>query len=156
LYEVLFRHIVEQPTLVMTAKVAVAEIPGFLGKTYGAVAEHIGKSGLAFAGPHFGRYRPLDDEFSEFEIEAGFPIGNTAEGSGDVVASTLPGGDVAVLTHIGPYDQMGPAYEAIENWITEHNGQPEGAPWEVYYSEPTEQPDPSTWRTEIFQPYRAR
>jgi effector-binding domain-containing protein len=49
---------------------------------------------------------------------------------------------------------MKPAYEATERWISEHDGVPEGPPWEVYYSDPNQQPDPSTWRTEIVQPFR--
>ncbi|HEY4584431.1 MAG TPA: GyrI-like domain-containing protein [Acidimicrobiia bacterium] len=154
MYQVSSRTLQEQPTLVMTAKAAVAEIPGLLGKAYTAVAERAGRSGRALTGPPFARYRPLDDEYAEFEIEAGFPVDQPAEGGGEVVASTLPGGAAAVVTHVGPYDQMKPAYEAVETWIVEHDSQPEGAPWEVYYSDPVEQTDPATWRTEIVQPYK--
>ncbi len=154
MYQVLSRQIVEQPTLTMTAKVPVAEIPDFLGKAYAAVSEHVARSGLAFAGAPFARYRPLDDEFAEFEIEAGFPVLSGAEGGGEVTASTLPGGVAAVVTHVGPYDQMKPAYGAVEAWIVEHDSQPEGPAWEVYYSDPSEQPNPATWRTEIVQPYK--
>jgi len=153
-YEVISRHIEEQPTLVVCGKMGVADIPEWIGKAYDAVAQLIGKSGLDFAGPPFARYRPLDEEFGEFDIEAGFPIDRPAEGEGGVVASTLPGGQVAMVTHIGPYDQMRPGYEAIMRWLEEHDGHPEGAAWEVYYSDPVEQPDPNTWRTDIVQPYR--
>jgi effector-binding domain-containing protein len=153
-YEVSSRHIEEQPTLVMTAKMRVPEIKGWIGQAYSRVAEVIGRVGLDFAGPPFARYRPLDDQFSEFEIDAGFPVDRHAEGEDDIVASTLPGGAVAVVTHIGPYDQMQPAYAALMGWIEEHGGRPEGAAWEVYYSDPVAEPDPATWRTEIFQPYK--
>jgi effector-binding domain-containing protein len=154
MYEVRPRHVEEQPTLVMMAKLPVSGIAEFLGRAYSAVAEQMSKEGLDFAGPPFGRYRPLDEEFTEFEIEAGFPVDRPGEGGGEVVGSMLPGGAVAVVTHIGPYDQMRPGYEAILRWIEEHDGHPEGPAWEVYYSDPAEQPDPSTWKTEIVQPYR--
>ena len=154
MYQVFSRQNVEQPTLTMTAKVPVAEIPDFLGKAYATVTEHVARSGLVFAGAPFARYRPLDDEFAEFEIEAGFPVLSGAEGSAEVVASTLPGGIAAVVTHVGPYDQMKPAYQAIEAWIVEHDSQAEGPAWEVYYSDPIEQPNPANWRTEIVQPYK--
>jgi effector-binding domain-containing protein len=49
---------------------------------------------------------------------------------------------------------MMPAYQAIEAWVTEHNGVIDGPPWEVYYTDPNVQPDPNSWRTEIIQPYR--
>jgi len=154
MYQVVSREMVEQPTLTMMGKVPVAEIPAFLGKAYSAVSQHVTRSGLAFAGAPFARYRPLDDAFAEFEIEAGFPVLSGAEGSREVAESTLPGGVAAVVTHVGPYDQMKPAYEAIEAWIIEHDGQPDGPAWEVYYSDPSVQPNPATWRTEIIQPYK--
>lgn len=154
MYQVTSSHHAEQSTLVMTAKLAVSEIPGFLGKAYAAVAELIGRSGLDFAGPPFARHRPLDTEFSEFEVEAGFPVDRPAEGAGDVIASSLPESEVAVVTYLGPYDGMRPAYDAIEAWIFDRGGQPEGPAWEIYYTDPNEEPDPGKWRTEIVQPYR--
>ena len=148
------RPLQEQPTLVMSANLTVAEIPSFLGKAYAVVAEQAGRSGLVMTGPPFARYRSLDPEYARFEVEAGFPVDKSAPVHGEVESSTLPGGPAAVVTHIGPYDEMKPAYEATEAWITQHDGMPEGSAWEVYYSDPQQQPDPSTWRTEIVQPYR--
>jgi effector-binding domain-containing protein len=155
MYEVSSRSLREQPTLVMSAKVAVDEIPVFLGTAYAATADQVTKSGLVMTGPPFARMRPLDSEFGQFEIEAGFPVDRAVEIEGEVMSSTLPGGKAAFVTHIGAYDQMMPAYAALETWIVENQGVPDGPAWEVYYSDPTEQPDPSTWRTEIFQPYKS-
>ena len=153
MYQVESRTTAEQPTLVMIGKVQLAEIPAFLGKAFAAVAQHIGMSGSSFAGPPFARYRILDDPRTEFEVEAGFPVERPTPGRDDVVSSTLPGGTLAVVTHFGPYDQMQPAYQAVLNWLEETGAQPAGAPWEIYYSDPQEQSDPRTWRTEICQPY---
>ena len=105
-------------------------------------------------GPPFARYWPLDPDYSRFEVEAGFPVDRSAPVTGEVASSTLPGGPAAVVTHVGPYEEMKPVYEATERWIFEHDGVPEGPPWEVYYSDPNQQPDPSTRRTEIVQPFR--
>jgi len=154
MYQVVPEHRAEQPTLVLIGKCAVSDIPAFLGRAYTAVAEHIGKSGLDFAGPPFARHRPLDGDFTEFEVEAGFPIDRFAEGSGEVIASSLPEADVAVVTYTGPYAEMKPAYDAIQEWITAQGGHVDDAAWEVYYSDPTTEPDPSTWRTDIVWPYR--
>ncbi|HEY7468593.1 MAG TPA: GyrI-like domain-containing protein [Acidimicrobiia bacterium] len=155
MYQVTSRHVYEQPTLVMTGKMRVEEIKDWIGTAYARVAEQVGKLGLTFAGPPFARYRPLDESFEEFEIEAGFPIDRPASGVGEVTSSSLPGGTAAVVTHIGPYDQMRPAYEAIQSWIEAKGGTSSDVPWEVYYSDPVAEPDPSTWRTEIYQPYIA-
>jgi effector-binding domain-containing protein len=140
----------------MCGKMTATQIPAWLGNVFRQVAETIGRSDVDFAGPPFARMRLLDEGNTSFEIEAGFPVTGLASGEGDVVASTLPGGTVAVVTHVGPYDKMIPAYRALQEWIAAEGGTPEGAPWEIYYSDPQAQPDPETWRTEIVQPYRPR
>jgi hypothetical protein len=95
----------------------------------------------AFAGYHeFGEGR--------LEVEAGFPASGPVEGDGDVRPSELPGGQVAVTLHAGPYDQMEPAYQALASWVSEHGGELAGDAWVVYLSDPPAQPDPATWRTE--------
>lgn len=73
---------------------------------------------------------------------------------GEVRPSSLPGGTVATTMHVGSYDQMEPAYEALAQWVKEHGQELAGDPWEVYFSDPSVEPDPATWRTEIVQPYR--
>ena len=88
------------------------------------------------------------------EVEAGFPVSSPIEPNGDVQPSELPGGQVAVTVHVGPYDQMEPAYQALASWVTDHGGELAGDAWEVYFSDPSTEPDPATWRTEIVQPYR--
>ncbi len=51
---------------------------------------------------------------------------------------------------------MVPGYRAVAAWISGHGGEVVDDAWEVYLSDPTAQPDPATWRTEIVQPYRKR
>jgi effector-binding domain-containing protein len=138
----------------MRARVKVQDMSTFLGRAFSTVAECIQRTGLAYAGPPYGRYTPIDGSFAEFDVEAGFPVIGTPVSEGDVVASTLPGGEVAVVEHIGPYDAMTPAYKALTDWVEEHNSSVSGAPWEVYFSDPGEEPDPAKWRTDILQPYR--
>lgn len=142
----------EQPTAVCKATLATAEIGPWLGKVYGAVAGLLAARHAGPAGPPFARYHPLGG--SRFEVEAGFPASTPVEGSGDVQPSELPGGPVAVTVHTGPYDRMEPGYRALASWVTGHGGQTAGDAWEIYFSDPSTQPDPETWRTEIVQPYR--
>jgi effector-binding domain-containing protein len=154
MYEVTTRHFDDQPTLAMTGRVEADGIPGFLGRAYASIAAHIEAIGAGYAGPPYARYTPLGPEMGEFDVEAGFPVVGEAPGEGQIVASMLPGGEAAVVVHIGPYDQMMPAYQALTDWMGEHDSVADGPAWEVYLSDPEQQPDPSNWRTEIIQPYR--
>ena len=152
--EVESRELSEQPTLVMKTEATVEEIPEFLGRAYGAAADHAKMSGVEIVGPPFARYEMLNGPEGGFAIEAGFPVSSIVDGSGDVEASALPGGPAAAIWHIGPYDTMQPTYAAAMAWIEEQGATPSGPAWEVYYSDPSTEPDPATWRTEVIWPYR--
>lgn len=153
MYEIEERTLVEQPTMVMRGKIKLEDIPSFLGRVYHTVESQIHEAGVHVVGEPFARYRPLDAEYREFEIEAGLPVVMAVAGHSEVEASQLPGGPAAVTVHTGPYERMEPAYEAINNWMREHGVHPAGPAWEVSHTDPSEEPDPAVWRTEIVQPY---
>lgn len=154
MYDIDKRNLVPQPTMVVRGKVKLEDIPTFLSRVYSTVDRQIHAAGAHVAGCPFARYRALDSEFREFEIEAGVPVVLGVAGHGEVELSALPGGPAAVTVHRGPYERMEPAYEAITDWMQEQGVTPEGPAWEVYHTDPNEQPDPATWETEVIQPYR--
>jgi hypothetical protein len=83
----------------------VAEIGPWLAKTYGTLSSVI----TAYGAYPQGRRSPGT---------AGSPSRpdsqvSTAIDAGGMRPSQLPGGPVAVTVHIGPYEQMAPAYEAL-------------------------------------------
>jgi effector-binding domain-containing protein len=153
LYEIVEMTLKPQPTLVMRREISVEEMGTWLPMAFGVVARFITEAGGHMAGPPFARYQPVEGQAGHFQTEAGFPVFVVIEGKGDVLASELPGGHTAHLWYLGPYDNMEPAYHALEAWITERHGKPYGGPWEVYHSDPVKEPDPATWRTEIYMPY---
>lgn len=151
-YEIEKRTVTETPTAVCTAKLTAADMPALMPRTFWTVAGVLGAQGAVPSGPPFARYRMLGD--GVFETEAGFPASRPVEPSDDVQPSTLPGGPVAYTVHVGPYDVMRPAYDAIEAWMRANGVEPNGDMWEVYLSDPVAEPDPATWRTEIYAPFR--
>jgi len=123
-----------QPTAVVTAVLPVAEIGTWLANAFSTLATVIGAHGAIPAGPPFARYHRLPED--RFAVEAGFPVCTAIEADGDVRPSRLPGGPVAVTVHVGSYDEMVPAYEALASWLSSRGGEPAGDPWEVYFSDP--------------------
>jgi effector-binding domain-containing protein len=148
--EIETRPVAEVPTAVMKATLDVAEIAAWLATAYGTVAAYLGRHGVGPAGPPFARFEIVGE--GRFDVEAGFPATTPVGGEGDVEPSSLPAGPAAVTLHVGPYDEVAPAYAALEAWMREHGGEPAGAPWEVYLSGPDV--DPAEIRTEIVWPYR--
>ena len=152
MYDIEQRTLPEQPTMVIRGKVKLEDIPSFLGRVYSTVERQVNESGAHAIGAPFARYRALDPEYREFEIEAGVPVLVAAPGHGEVHGSSLPGGPAAVTVHIGPYERLESAYDAITAWLEQQGATPNGPAWEVYHTDADEQPDPATWHTEIFQP----
>lgn len=151
-YEMSEIELVETPTAVVRGTLTVAQMGPWLGQAYGAVAAYLTEQGAGPTGMPYARYHPLGDD--RFDVEAGFPASREVVGVGQVVASRLPGGTAVQTWHIGPYDELQAAYDAVEQWLREHRRARAGDAWEIYYSNPDEEPDPSGWRTEVVQPYR--
>ncbi len=146
------RVLAQQVTAVVRSDLLVSEIPAFMGRAFGAVAQTLASQGISLAGPPFARYHDVGKE--RFGVEAGFRTTRAVAATDGVETSSLPGGTAAVLTYVGPYDEMSPAYGALTEWITRSGGTPAGDPWEVYFTDPAEEPDPEKWRTEIVMPFR--
>jgi effector-binding domain-containing protein len=154
MYEIVPRTLLEQPTLVVRGRACAEHIGTWLADAYRKVGDHAARTGARFAGPPFASFRPLDSELLEFEIEAGFPVAARASGAGDVASSAQPGGTAATTLHIGPYESLARAHEAVDCWVAEHGIARDTPCWEVYYSDPISEPDANRWRTEIVQLYR--
>ena len=82
-------------------------------------------------------------------IALGVPVAAPFEGKGKVVGVELPGMLVASAIHQGPYDEVGPAYKAIESWIQSHGHVSVGPPREIYLNSPMDTPNPADLMTEI-------
>jgi effector-binding domain-containing protein len=145
------RVIEEVPTAAIFATLSVDKIGAWLQTTYATVAAYLEKFGVGPVGMPYARYHRAGDD--TFDVEAGFVATTPVPGEKDVEPSEFPGGPVVVAVHIGPYETMGTTYEAIAHWLAEHSAVATGEPWEVYFSDPREVPDPSQWRTEVVQPF---
>jgi effector-binding domain-containing protein len=119
-----------------------------LGQAFTAV-EHVG---AVPAGPPFARYFHLGADRIEFE--AGVPVDRAVPSGDGARPGELGGCRAAVALHVGPYQELSRTYDALMDWISGRGEQPSGAMWEHYLSDPDAEPDPATWRTEIFVPLR--
>ncbi len=68
---------------------------------------------------------------------------------GAVVGVEVPVHLVAATVHRGRYDEEGPAYAALEQWVQSHGHASAGPPREVYLTSPEDAPDPADYLTEI-------
>ena len=143
------RTISTQDTAVMEANLHPEELGSWISSAFDRVADYLHKLGVTPCGMPLGHYHLRPDH--TFDAEVGFPVEARVAGDGRVQPSSLPGGRVVVAWHIGPYDQLGETYEAVDEWLKAEGGVRTGDAWEIYHDPPTG--DPRFWRTEIVQPF---
>ena len=152
-YSITTKELSPQPVLVVRRRVKPSAIGATLAEVLGLVFQYAQRTGSSLAGQPLTRY--LEWGPGLITIEAGMPISALVPGDGDVVADTLPGGHVAMTTHLGPYDKLTEAHAAMQVWIEEQGLVAAGAPWESYVTDPADYPDPADWKTEIFWPVKS-
>ena len=149
-YEITTESLTAQPTLTMRFEVAPQQLAAKFAEVLPAVFGHAVGGGGAPAGQPFARYHGEHD--GKLDVEAGVPTMTPGRSGDGISVSELPAGEAAVTTHVGPYDGLGAAHQALTRWAKDNGRQAAGGAWEVYVSDPGEEPDPTKWETRVFLP----
>ena len=137
-------------TAVVRGVVPVAGLREFFDVSFTDLARTTAEQGVALLGPAFGLYRgPVGDTV---DLEVGFPVDRPVRADGSVVASRLPGGRVARVTHRGGFDGLGEAWARLADWLRAQGHAPAVERWESYVTRPSPDMDPRDLRTELFWP----
>ena len=134
-YEVKSREIEPQRVATIRERVPTTAIGKAMGEGFGEVAHAVEMIGAEIDGLPFAIHHSVSPE--EVDVEIGFPVIGDVE-VGRVHTGTLDGGLVACTVHMGPYEEVGSAYEAVSGWVQLHGKRVIGSPREVYLNEPAE------------------
>lgn len=137
----------ETTAAVIRDVVDVSALPQFFDRSFPALVAEISKQGVAIVGPAFARY--YGPPSATVDLEVGFATDRPVRASGDITPTVLPGGRVARLVHQGSYDQLGQAWEQLQQWIAQQGLTPSEHLWEVYVTEPRPDMNPAELRTEL-------
>jgi effector-binding domain-containing protein len=141
-----------KPAATIRATVKANEVSKTLSTLLPEVFVYVSRSGGAMTGPPFTRYHKVGAD--ELEIEAGIPLGKPIAGEGRVQSAELPGGRTATAWHVGPYHELQKTHKRLEEWMKSQKLEPRAAPWEVYWTDPGIEPDPTKWRTQVLWPVK--
>ena len=145
-------ELVEQrarPTLAVRTRSAVERLPQVLGPAWGAVMACAGRAGAAPSEAPFVAYHNMD--MHDLDLEIGFAFDRPLAGEGEVRAGEIPAGRAVQCLHVGPYDRVGAAYDAVAAWMAERGLEGAGPPREFYLNDPQETP-PGELRTRVVVP----
>lgn len=125
------------------------DLAGKMGAAFGTVAAHLARAGVPITGPAATCYEMDGDVF---HVASGFFVDGPFEPGEGVEPLRLPEVDVATTTHVGPYDELGRAYDAIREGAPEHGRRVDesAAMWEEYLDGP--QTPPAQRRTIVHWP----
>lgn len=151
-YVIRTENLEPQPTLSIRDPVAVDEIAAAIGERTGRVWQHLQELGSQPVGPPFTRYHEFGAE--EVDLEVGFPVARRLEGEGEIAAGRLPGGEVIVTVHRGPYEGLDDAGAALDRWLEENDREARGPNWEVYRVNAGMVNDPAEYETDVYKPIR--
>ena len=132
----------DRPMLSVRTRAGVQDLPRVLGDIYGRIMVYLGEVKTQPTGMPFVIYYNMD--MSNLDIEVGFEAPNGLSGKEDIQAGKIPAGKVVSLIYTGPYEECGPAYEAMGKWMIENNLDGTGVVIEFYLNDPQVDPPAQT------------
>ena len=150
---------IDSPTIVETGvrKTAVihltiprTEVQKVMGPGLKELMGTLAKQGVKPGGPWFTHHFKMDPGVFDFEI--GVPVEGAFEEAGRVRRGELPAATVARTVYHGGYEGLPGAWGEFEAWIKAQGRKSAVSLWETYLTDPSENPDPATWRTELTRP----
>ena len=138
-----------RPQRIVSIRTTTKNVSSALAEILPEVGQYLVDNGIQPAGPPLTIYHNMG---AEIDLEGGVTVTTLVAEKDRIKLGKLPGGEVAVTRHIGPYEGLGATYDELKLWIMEQGREPTGSPWEIYWSDPSEETDSSKWETEIFWP----
>ena len=144
-----FRQTGQQHTAAIKMTRPVSQIGPAMGEAFPKLYHAVVSAGMEPAGMPLAVYFAMDTEETTFECA--IPVASPFTASGEVVASSVGGGEAGFTVHVGPYDTIGETWGALMAWVAQQGRTPAGHGWESYVDEPGKVPDDEL-RTEVYVP----
>ena len=115
------RATVQQSEISRVWKPALDQVWEFLKKHAGLDRQH-----------NLFLYHHPEHRGEAMKIDFGVQVTRSFEPEGNVRCVETPSGEVATTLHVGPYEQLHAAHEALNAWCASHNRKIGSASWEIY------------------------
>lgn len=151
-YQVETLTLTPQPVLTIRAQVAPAELEARMNELMPRLVGYAMMNGVEMAGPPFARYFARTGALVDFE--AGIPTRKPHDGdpARGITGGALPAGPAIATVHRGAYEGLPEAHAALARWARDQGREPAGPAWEVFLTNPLQEPDTARWRTKVFLP----
>ena len=144
-YDIIQEELHRQPIVSVREQLEQQELPAFFGRAFGELYAHLGRHGVPPRGEPFMIYHAFGPD--GIDAEVCLPVPTVVPGTERVTYRERPAVTVAETLHVGPYDELGGAYQALTEWIADHGFATAGPVRERYLNEPGPGVPPATYRT---------
>lgn len=130
--------------------------PEFFEENYSNILAYLAEDAQNMLMPPMAIYYVWDEENQTTVMEPAIAAESEKPGNDQVTKGLTWEGKALKAIHMGPYDKTGEAHEALGAHMKKNGyDYPEGAGvWEVYVTDPGEEPDTAQWVTEIYYPVK--
>jgi len=125
-----------------------------MGKMYNELSGVLKKSRIELKGHPFCLYPSYSAE--SMDMICALPVAANVKLPAKYKIARTQQGKAVKGIHRGPYDKLEASHNQVIQFLEFKNHEINGAPWEVYITDPGTEPDPSKWVTEIYYPVKER
>lgn len=131
----------QDPLTVLSVRMrtAVKDLPDAIGREYGRIYAYMQEIGAQPVEAPFVGYFNMD--MNDLDVEIGFPVAKEVEGKNEIQCGQIQSGTYAETLHIGSYDDLKTAYEALMQWMEENGHEAMGIGYEFYLNDPETTPE---------------
>ena len=144
-YDIAQHELRPQPIISVRKQVEQEQLPSFVGSAFQELYAHLGRHGVPPRGEPFVVYHAFGPD--SIDAEACLPVPTVVRGTEDIAYCELPAVTVVQTLHVGPYSELGQAYQALTEWLNDHGFEAAGPVRERYLNEPGPEVPPSAYRT---------
>jgi effector-binding domain-containing protein len=128
-----------QPTMCVRTRAPARRLPQLLGQAFSDIIAAVTAQGGTVTGTPYVAYRNMNME--DLDLEIGFPVSRVLAVQGTVGPGELPAGSWASTMHIGPYADVGPAWNELQGYIRAQGKVPAPVGYEFYFDGPETPPE---------------
>jgi effector-binding domain-containing protein len=152
-YDVTVKEVAPEHAASVRGTYPIAQLAEVMPKEFSRVMSALTAEGVQLSGGAVALYHGWTED--TVDVEVGFTIRGVffpQDVRRGVKASRVPGGKVVFTVHIGPYDQVGAAYAAMQAYAKANGLKLADTMWERYLTGPDVEPDVSKHVTELYWP----
>jgi effector-binding domain-containing protein len=152
-YEVIVKEVAPEHLASVRGTYRMAELPEVMGREFRRILDALRAEGIQPSGGVLAIYHGWTEDTVDVELAATikgvfFPQGPRR----GVNPSMVPGGKMVFTVHVGPYDRISAAYQAMQEYAGANDLKLADMMWERYLTDPAVEPDLSKHVTEVYWP----